>query len=190
MKIAFFGDSFTKGVGDPTGKGWVGRLCDAAGLDYVNFGMPGDTSEGVKTRWQAEAEGRNFDRLVFMIGSNDALLNEQRRVTINEVNRLKNTKAIMMKARTVAPTLFISALPVVADGPASGRIGDMARQMGMIAGINGVAYLDICADVASSEAWRDEALAADGAHPGAGGYQFVADLIASHPVWQDFLAGR
>ncbi|WP_286829385.1 MULTISPECIES: GDSL-type esterase/lipase family protein [Kordiimonas] len=189
MKIGFFGDSFTHGVGDPTGKGWVGRLCDATGLDYEKFGVPGDTSEGVMNRWQAQAEGFGFDRLVFMIGSNDALLNEHRRVTINEVNRLKNAKAIMMAARAVAPTLFVSALPVVDDAPASGRIGDMARQMGMIARINKVAYLDIFADVAASDVWRTEAMANDGAHPGEGGYQLVADLIAGHTVWQDFIEG-
>jgi len=189
MKIGFFGDSFTQGVGDPTGKGWVGRLCDAAGTDYENFGVAGDTSEDIKDRWQAEAEGQGFDRLVFMVGSNDALLNAQRRVTINEVNRLKNAKAIMMGARAIAPTLFISALPVVDDAPASGRIGDMARQMGMIARINRVSYVDICAAVAASGVWREEAMANDGAHPGPGGYQLVADLIKASPVWQDFLKG-
>ncbi|NVJ71283.1 MAG: hypothetical protein HWE08_13060 [Alphaproteobacteria bacterium] len=187
MKIGFFGDSFTKGVGDPTGKSWVGRLCEAAGVQHENFGVQGDTSEGVMNRWQAEAEGQGFDRLVFMVGSNDALLNEHRRVTINEINRLKNAKAIMMAARAVAPTLFVSALPVVDDAPASGRIGDMARQMGMIARINRVSYVDICADVAASNVWREEAMANDGAHPGEGGYQYLADLIANHPVWQDFL---
>ncbi|NVJ99299.1 MAG: hypothetical protein HWE25_14180 [Alphaproteobacteria bacterium] len=187
MKIGFFGDSFTAGIGDPEGKGWAGRLCDAEGHTHVNFGVPGDTSEGVMARWQAEAEGHGFDRLVFMVGSNDALLNEHRRVTINEVNRLKNAKAIMVGARAMAPTLFISALPVADDGPASGRIGDMARQMGMIARINRVAYVDICAEVAASSVWRDEAMANDGAHPGAGGYRLVADLIAANPVWQGFI---
>lgn len=188
MKIGFFGDSFTAGTGDPAGKGWVGRLCEAEGHDHVNFGVPGDTSEGVRDRWQQDAEGHDFDRLVFMVGSNDALLNEHRRVTINEVNRLKNAKAIMVAARAKAPTLFISALPIAGDGPASGRIGDMARQMGMIARINRVAYVDICAEVAASDIWQGEATANDGAHPGAGGYQLVADLIARHPVWQEWVA--
>jgi len=187
MKIGFFGDSFVAGVGDLSGKGWVGRLCEAAGLDYEVFGQEGDTSEGVMNRWQGEAEGYGFDRLVFMVGSNDALLNEHRRVTINEVNRLKNAKAIMVAARAMAPTLFVSALPVVSDAPASGRIGDMARQMGMIARINRVSYVDICADVAASDVWRDESMANDGTHPLEGGYQLVADLIAGHPVWQDFV---
>ncbi len=189
MKIGFFGDDFVAGTGDPTGKGWVGRLCEAAGVDYENFGEAGDTSEDIRDRWQAEAEGHGFDRLVFMVGTNDALLNEHRRVTINEVNRLKNAKAIMMAARAMAPTLFVSALPVVGDAPASGRIGDMARQMGMIARINRVSYVDICADVAASDLWREEALANGGTHPLEGGYQMVADLIAAHPVWQDFLKG-
>lgn len=187
MKIAFFGDSFTAGVGDPDGKGWVGRLCEAAGLDHTAYGEPGDTTAGLMQRWAEEARKSNADRFVFMIGSNDCLLNEHRRVTINQVDRLRNVKAIMMDAARMGPTLFISALPVADDGPASGRIGDMERQMGAIARINKVAYVDICAAVAKSDIWREEALANDGAHPGAGGYQLVADLIAGHPVWQNWL---
>jgi lysophospholipase L1-like esterase len=40
--------------------------------------------------------------------------------------------------------------------------------------------------LAADGLWIAEAAAYDGAHPGAAGYQRMADLIAAHPAWRSF----
>lgn len=188
MKIAFFGDSFIAGTGDPRGGGWVGRLAAAGGFDAVNLGVGGDTGPDVLARWQAEADRAAPDALVFSFGANDCLIGEDGRIRVKEVDRLKTAKAIMAAAGRRLSTLFVSPLPVADDPKANFRIADMARHLSLVARINRVGYVDIFKDVQACDVWRDEALAGDGAHPGAGGYQAVADMVAADPTWQDWLA--
>lgn len=188
LKIGFFGDSFTQGVGDPENRGWVGRLCEVQAIEYSNFGVKGDTGTDVLDRFATQCAGQNFSHLVFSFGTNDCLLNEYRRVKVNPLDRLKTAKAVMMKAVSLAPTLFISPFPLADDPKANFRIADTARQLTAVARANRTAYINIFDDVQQSEVWRDEALSGDGAHPGAGGYQLVAGLIADHPVWRTWLS--
>lgn len=188
MKVAFFGDSFIAGVGDPTGLGWAGRLADASGFDAANFGVGGETGPDVLARWQAEADRAAPDALVFSFGANDCLIGEDGRIRVKEVDRLKAAKAIMAAAGRRLPTLFVSPLPVAGDPKANVRIADMARHLGLVARINRVAYVDVFKGVQACDVWRTEALSGDGAHPGAGGYQAVADLIAADQVWQHWRA--
>lgn len=187
MKIAFFGDSFVAGIGDPSGIGWVGRLCAASGIDYVNFSIQGDTSEDVLGRWHPQAASANCDKFVFSFGANDCLNSENRRPRVSQLDRLKNAKTIVSAARAQAPTLLISPLPVADDKKITLRIADMARQLSVVARANAVPYVNIFDEVNASSVWRDEALAGDGAHPAAGGYQLVADILARDPIWQEWL---
>lgn len=187
MRIGFFGDSFVAGIGDPSGSGWVGRLADACGFTAVNYGVGGDTSADVLDRWRKQADADKLDRLVFSFGANDCLLTERKRITVGQVDRLKNAKAIMMAARVHWPVLFISPLPIAGDSAATNRIGEMARQLATVAQINGAAYVNIFSEVKDNPEWTGEALAADGAHPAAGGYAHVAELIKDHPAWQGWL---
>ena len=187
MRIGFFGDSFVLGIGDPDFKGWVGRLADSAGFTALNHGIQGDTSTDVLKRWRAEADADKADRLVFSFGANDCLLTERKRITVGQVDRLKNAKAIMMAARAQWPVLFISPLPIASDSAATNRIGEMARQLATVAQINGAAYVNIFEAVKNDPVWLQEAMAGDGAHPSNAGYSRVAELIKDHPVWQSWL---
>ncbi|WP_262692444.1 GDSL-type esterase/lipase family protein [Kordiimonas aestuarii] len=187
MRIGFFGDSFIAGMGEPDGKGWVGRVAERSGFTAVNFGIGGDTSTDVLRRWRAEAEGANLDRLVFSFGANDCLLTDHKRITVGQVDRLKNAKSIMAEAGKKWPVLFVSPLPVAGDRAATNRIGEMARQLITFTRIHRTPYVNIFDDVNAADVWHGEALANDGAHPGAAGYGFVADLVAAHPEWQAWL---
>lgn len=80
LRIAFFGDSFVNGQGDPDVLGWVGRVGAAAlarghDLTIYNGGIRGDTSADVRGRWHDEAIRRlpaEYRRgLVFAFGVND-----------------------------------------------------------------------------------------------------------------------
>jgi len=44
--------------------------------------------------------------------------------------------------------------------------------------------------LAAGGLWQAEAAQWDGAHPGAGGYQQMADLIVAHPAWRSFIAAQ
>ncbi|MCJ9429826.1 GDSL-type esterase/lipase family protein [Kordiimonas marina] len=189
MKIAFFGDSFTQGVGDPDGLGWAGRLGKAQGFTVANFGVQGDTGTDILARWRGQAEGAHPDRIVFCFGANDCLLTENKRIRVGQVDRLRIAKTLMVDAGKMAPVLFVSPFPVADDAAATNRIGEMARQLITFTRLHKTPYVNIFDAVMASDIWRQEALAGDGAHPGAGGYGLVVDLIAQSPVWQDWLKG-
>jgi len=60
QRVLFFGDSHAAGIGDPEGKGWVGRVVAESfrlghPLMAYNLGVRGETSEQVAARWHAEA---------------------------------------------------------------------------------------------------------------------------------------
>lgn len=185
MTITFIGDSFTQGLGDSEGKGWVGRVCEEAGVSYKNAGAQGDTSDDIIARWKETAHGA--DKLVFCFGANDCLLNEHRRVRVGKVERLKNAKAIMVDAPSMASTLFISPFPIADNEIATKCIADTARQLSVVAKMNKVPYVNIFDAMKNAKAWRTEALASDGAHPSAAGYAEAAKLIKAHPIWQGFI---
>src|SRR5262245_18350002 len=130
MRICFFGDSFTAGVGDETGLGWVGRVLIAAsrrGMDVTgyNLGVRRDTSLDIAARWRAEAGARLPDdqdgRLVFCFGANDcATENKTSRVPPNRAVAVVRT--ILAEAAGWKPTLMIGPLPIADDETANARL--------------------------------------------------------------------
>jgi len=197
MKICFFGDSFTKGIGDDTGLGWVGRVCDVARsegnvIQDYNFGVQGDTSADIIERWQEEAEQSLPDgqagAVVFAFGTNDCAKGDDRRARLPQDERLRNVKAILTIATQKWPTLLIGPLPIADDAVANKRIADMSRHMGVLAKVRKVPYLDVFSTIQESDIWKNEALANDGAHPNSGGYTLVANLVSAWPAWQDLVS--
>jgi acyl-CoA thioesterase I len=82
-RLLVFGDSYVAGVGDPEGRGWVGRVAaalhaDGAGVTAYPLGVRGDTTADVALRWRAETAARTRDpgldvRVVFATGANDSV---------------------------------------------------------------------------------------------------------------------
>jgi len=50
-------------------------------------------------------------------------------------------------------------------------------------------FIDVFRPLAADGLWMREAAAFDGAHPGAAGYQRLAELVAAHPAWRSFVPG-
>ena len=75
-KYCLFGDSITRGAGDPEHGGWAGRFLrerETASDDRVYvLGINGDTSTGLLARIEVEARARKADAIVVMIGINDS----------------------------------------------------------------------------------------------------------------------
>ena len=85
-RIFFIGDSFTNGTSDPTGLGWVGRVCaqvmsQGKALTFYNLGIRGDTTQLIQQRWQPEVQHRLGETVgagfVFSFGANDVDLDEK-----------------------------------------------------------------------------------------------------------------
>lgn len=197
MKICFFGDSFVNGVGDPECLGWVGRLCANArrqGNDFTfyNLGIRRNTSADILGRWHQEASARiepgEKGLLVFSFGTNDCAAGDDGRARLPQNDRLKNARSILVDAPKSWPTLIVGPLPIADDDTANKRLSDLSRQVGALARAHRVPYLDVFTSLSASDAWKRECEQGDGVHPGAAGYQMIADMVEAWAAWQEQLA--
>lgn len=194
LRIAFFGDSFVNGFGDPEGLGWVGRVCAAAGarghvLTCYNAGIRRNTSADVRERWRDEALRRlpseHPRALVFSFGVNDCLIDGGRRL-LEAITTVANARQILADAKTLAPTLMVGP-PPIAYADVNARVAVLIPELQATCRALSVPFLDIFGALQSSAAWMDEASANDGAHPGRSGYQALAALVDCWPPWRAWL---
>lgn len=180
-RILCFGDSFVAGIGDPQGLGWVGRavaraVADGVPAHAVNLGVGGATSRDVLGWWLPRSllhvSEEDDMRLVVSFGANDAI--EGR----------------------IAPEVSASALGSILDGAAERRLGvfvvgpgpvgegsDDARVLALddrfaaLTARRGVPYVPVARALLADATWTKEARRGDGAHPGAGGYDVMTNLV-------------
>ncbi|GHF40123.1 hypothetical protein GCM10018790_17140 [Kitasatospora xanthocidica] len=183
-RICFLGDSFVQGLGDPEFRGWVGRALQAAApaATAFNLGVRRDTSARVRHRWQAEVEARTApgadNRLVLSFGANDAMEEDGApRVAPDET--LRNLAALLDGARDLGlGVLVVGPPPVVCGGTAHlDRLRELVPGMAGICAAAEVPFVDVTEALAAHPVWAAEAAAGDGAHPGAGGYAALAELV-------------
>ncbi|WP_327676099.1 GDSL-type esterase/lipase family protein [Kitasatospora sp. NBC_00458] len=221
LRIAFIGDSFTQGVGDPEYRGWVGRVMAATWADLVgpagdgvsagapgadggarsadvtvfNLGVRRNTSADVLARCRAETGVRALpgadNRLVLSVGANDTTV-EDGRPRVASAQCLRNVAELLDGARERGfATLVVGPPPVV-----SGGAGRLARQLELAEGIaglcavRGVPFVAVTRALAEDPLWVAEAAAGDGAHPGAGGYRRLAELVLDGGFREWLTGGR
>ncbi|WP_332763563.1 GDSL-type esterase/lipase family protein [Phenylobacterium sp.] len=189
MRLIAFGDSMVAGAGDPDHLGWVGRaLAGRRAVTLYNLGVRRETSGDVAARWRAEALPRMVDyepmRIVFSLGVNDCHL-EDGRPRLSQAESLKNAQAVMTGAAELCPVLVVGPPPVVDPGVCA-RLEGLNDALKALAARLRVPFIDVLRPLAADGLFQAEALAWDGAHPGAGGYQRMADLISVHPAWVTF----
>jgi acyl-CoA thioesterase I len=189
MRLLAFGDSLTAGVGDPDHLGWIGRaLAGRRQVTLYNLGVRRETSSQIAARFAAEAAPRLTDlepvRLVFSFGVNDCIPeNGAPRAPVAET--LKNARSLLTEGARLAPVLLVGP-PPVPDPGVSARIEGLNETLKVLAARLRVPYIDVFQPLAADGLWQTEAAAFDGAHPGAAGYQRLADLVAAHPAWRAF----
>lgn len=191
MRLIAFGDSVVAGAGDPDHLGWVGRaLAGRREITLYNLGVRRETSSDIAARWRAEALPRMTAdepmRIVFAFGINDANLADGA-PRVSAVQTLKNAQAVLTEAASLCPVLMVGP-PPVADAGLCARVEALGEALMALCGRLKVPYIDVFRPLAAGGLWQAEALAWDGAHPGAGGYQQLADLVAAHPAWLRFTA--
>ncbi|HVD37304.1 MAG TPA: GDSL-type esterase/lipase family protein [Solirubrobacterales bacterium] len=192
--LMFFGDSHTAGSGDPAALGWVGRAAAAAleagiPLTAYNLGVGGETSVEVAARWRAEALPRlpaeGDPRAVFAFGVNDLTLRNgaprcSHEESLGALERvLDGADALGMRNCVVGPA-------AIDDEAENERIAELSRAFQEICARREAPFVPLVEDLRSSEPWRRELAAGDGAHPDARGYEEMARLVLA-AGWIDWL---
>ncbi len=189
MRLIAFGDSMVAGAGDPQHLGWIGRaLADRRTVTLYNLGVRRETSGDIAARWRAEALPRMVEdepmRIVFSFGVNDCHLQDGR-PRLSQAESLKNALAILTAAAEICPVLMVGPPPVVDPGVCA-RLEALNEALKALAARLRVLFIDVLRPLMADGLFQAEAQAWDGAHPGAGGYQRMADLICVHPAWTRF----
>lgn len=191
MRIIAFGDSFVLGAGDPDHLGWIGRaLAGRRDVTLYNLGVRRETSADIVGRWRAEAAPRMVAaepmRLVFSFGCNDCHV-ERGAVRVPEAKSLLNARAMLTEGAKLAPVLMVGPPPV--SGPdVAVRAEELNEHLKVLCARLKAPFIDVFRLLAADGLWTREAAEWDGAHPGAAGYQRMAELVAAHPAWRSFTA--
>lgn len=184
LRVLCFGDSFTAGVGDPRGLGWVGRVAAAAHdagrpLTAYALGVRRETSVQVAVRWRFEAEprlARDADcRVVFCVGANDVTAEGDGVRVTPDRSCMALAKMLDQAAAMRLPAAVVGPPP--ADPAASERVLELTAAFAQLCGERGVPFWPVAEALLACAPWREEAAAGDGAHPGAGGYDALARLL-------------
>ncbi|MEV0278753.1 GDSL-type esterase/lipase family protein [Streptomyces sp. NPDC050610] len=194
VRVCFVGDSFVQGIGDPEYRGWVGRVLQATRGDITafNLGIRRNTSEDVLARCWQEIGPRMLpgadNRLVVSFGSND-MVEEDGRVRVAPARCLDNLATVLDESRrqAVAP-LVVGPPPVIDAGERHlRRASELADKMAALCRTRNVPFIATTKALADDPTWTEEALAGDGAHPGSGGYQKLADIVLDSQ-WHKWIA--
>lgn len=183
--VHFYGDSFVAGKGDPEGLGWVGRVSASAhaqGTPFraVNHGVPGATGVAIVEQWlRATGDPRNRaltdTKVVFSFGTNDVVTELPPTETVEFLKKaLERAKQISIPAHVVGPP------PSRGDAELDTAVAGLSQLLGATCEHLGVPFIDTYEHLPPNSTWDVEAAAGDGAHPQAGGYAELAELVSSH----------
>ncbi|MEU2350038.1 GDSL-type esterase/lipase family protein [Modestobacter sp. NPDC049651] len=194
VRVAVLGDSFAAGVGDPAALGWVGRVAArarATGWDLTAYplGIRRETTPEIGRRLLAEARPRLRDGdahgLVVAGGVNDTTVEDGRR-RATEDETLTALDGVLAAAAAASWPVLVVGPALVADPAQNERIEALSRALAARCTDRGVPYAEVAAPLAGDADWIAEIASVDGAHPGAAGYQRLADLV--WPAFADWLA--
>lgn len=189
MRLIAFGDSFVAGAGDPDHLGWIGRaVAGRRDITLYNLGVRRETSAEIAARFRAETAPRMSReepmRLVFSFGANDCHL-ENGAPRVNATESLKNARLMLAEGAKLCPVLLVGPPPIGDPGQCA-RVEGLNETLKVLAARVKTPFIDVFQPLFADGLWQAEAAAWDGAHPGAGGYQRMADLVSAHPAWRSF----
>jgi len=195
LRVCFVGDSFVAGVGDPEHLGWVGRVAarsHRAGepLTAYVLGVQRQTSFDIAGRWRGECVARlpaGCDgRVVISLGVNDTTVEDTRveggDTTVLAADSAQNLEGILAEVHAAGWSALVVGPPPVADRQHNERTAHLDARLAAVCEASGVGCVRVFDQLAADPVWMAEVAAGDGAHPGAHGYQRLADLVWPH--WQ------
>jgi lysophospholipase L1-like esterase len=193
-RLLFFGDSLVAGVGDPSARGWVGRVVAASfrvglPLTAYNLGVRRETSEQVAARWRNEALPRlspkTDTRIVVSFGANDTTI-EHGGLRLAPKQSCAALDGILHGAAALGLIPLVIGPAPVDDPQQNERIQDLSASFSEVCSNAGVRFIGVVAQLLAAEIWMTQVMAGDGAHPSTEGYDTLADLILAEG-WKDWL---
>ncbi|MGY1715580.1 GDSL-type esterase/lipase family protein [Geodermatophilus sp. SYSU D01106] len=185
LRLCLVGDSFTAGVGDETGAGWVGPVLAALradGTDVTGYplGIRRETSLDIARRWYPEVRARLRDgtdhRVVFSLGANDVSAPAGRR-RVPQERTLEVVAGMLDEAHAAGWPAFVTGPPPGADAGWTDRALALSAAMAEVAASRAVPFADLAAPLAGDPAWAEAVRAGDGVHPDARGYRLLTDVV-------------
>ncbi|MCA0143595.1 GDSL-type esterase/lipase family protein [Blastococcus sp. LR1] len=194
LRVCFVGDSFVAGVGDPEHRGWVGRLCARSAdagrpLTAYNLGVRRETSADVLARWHAECSPRlalgEDRRVVISLGVNDTTVDDTSvefgGVRVAPDSSVAALSALLDGVAGEGWSALVVGPPPIADADQNRRIGALDLRFAELCAARDAPYVSVFGSLAECPVWCREVATGDGAHPGAAGYQRLADVV--WPAW-------
>jgi lysophospholipase L1-like esterase len=147
-----------------------------ASLKPANFGIAGDTTQGVLWRMQnGELEGFTAKLIVHMLGTNN--------INRNPVDEIVDGNRLILeefkKRQPQAKVLLLGVFPRNADpaNPLRATIKEINSKLASLADGNRIVFMDIGDKFLTPEGALTTEVMADGLHPTAKGYQIWADAV-------------
>jgi len=180
IDLLFVGDSITDwfayGFRDQPARGGAVWQASFGSLNPGNFGIAGDTTQGVLWRMQnGELEGFDAKLIVHMLGTNN--INRNPVDEIVDGNRL--ILAEYRKRQPQAKVLLLGVFPRGAepDNPFRATITEINTKLAGLADNQNIFFMDIGSAFLTSDGTLTEEIMPDGLHPSEKGYQLWADAI-------------
>jgi lysophospholipase L1-like esterase len=195
-RVLFFGDSLVAGVGDPSGHGWVGRVAAAAfdagtPVTAYNLGVRGETSPQVASRWRQETVPRLSPAaetcIVVSFGANDTTIEDGRR-RIEADRSCRALAEVLDGAATIGLRVSVVGPAPVDDGGQNERIISLSASFAGVCAERSTPFVSVIEALLASPVWMEEVAAGDGAHPGAAGYDALAEQVLKRG-WLEWLCG-
>ncbi|MDP4103506.1 MAG: SGNH/GDSL hydrolase family protein [Bacillota bacterium] len=204
MNIVALGDSLTKGMGDDSGKGYVGDIMDQLKkrtpkqTSLLNLGINGQTSNQLREQVQQPEVMRqlkNADLILITIGGNDLFRGAEGLVDYNSENilaienkyldNLKNIFTQIRKENATANVFFVGIYNPFINLSTGKETSKVVRHWNYDSA-------EVCADFPKIvfvptfdlfELKVNDYLYSDKFHPNSKGYRLIAERVAALATW-------
>ena len=186
-RLACMGDSLTEGADLGIGHTWPSLVGNALGLVVSNFGIGGDTTGGMLSRFYPEVIQSKPDYVLILGGTNDLWWD----LEVNTI--LGNIFSMSCQARyhNITPVI---ALPLPVDvesaekedfsppmegyGQLVDKLADLVAKLGTVATDSEIPVIDLYQPFLKDDQKADSTLfLGDGLHPNQRGHQLIADSV-------------
>ena len=180
MKIICFGDSLTFGYQVTRAEKWHVIAAKKTGIQMVNRGVNGDTTEGLLGRIRQQVFDAKPDGVILMGGYNDIFFNrswdraaQNMRIMVDQ-SRANNIQVFVAIPPPIhLPVAFKEGGELIDFEKSAVMIEDYCQWLRAFTASNRISTVDFRADID----WADENLYLDGIHQSPAGHQRMADRL-------------
>jgi len=179
LEIAQKGDTQLLWVGDSITDLWDDRALDTwnkyfGPMKPANFGISGDTTQGVLWRMQnGELDGFKSKLIILMLGTNNINRNDNDDIVRGDAAIIQEFRKHQPQAKVLVLGIFPRGGP--ADNPFRAQIKDINSKLAKLADNKQVFYMDIGDKFLAPDGTLTAEIMNDFLHPTAKGYQIWAD---------------